>query len=95
VAYADFAALAALGSSAAIACLSSWNNCWEAGVSIFAILKVGATFSPINSSTKADKLAYVIGNCRGTAILTTGKLMPVVAVAPGTDFAAHGDRDGS
>jgi acyl-CoA synthetase (AMP-forming)/AMP-acid ligase II len=57
------------------------DNCWEAAVSIFAILKAGATFSPINPSTKADKLAYVIGNCRGTAILTTGKLMPVVADA--------------
>ena len=57
------------------------DNCWEAAVSIFAILKAGATFSPINPSTKADKLAYVIGNCRGTAILTTGKLMPVVEEA--------------
>ncbi|TIX06731.1 MAG: long-chain fatty acid--CoA ligase, partial [Mesorhizobium sp.] len=25
------------------------DNCWEAAVSIFAVLKAGATFSPINS----------------------------------------------
>ncbi|RWL11852.1 MAG: AMP-dependent synthetase, partial [Mesorhizobium sp.] len=37
------------------------DNCWEAAVSIFAVLKAGATFSPVNPSTKADKLAYIIG----------------------------------
>lgn len=57
------------------------DNCWEAAVSIFAVLKAGATFSPINSSTKADKLAYIIGDCEAAAILTQAKLMPVVAEA--------------
>lgn len=57
------------------------DNCWEAAVSIFAILKAGATFSPINASTKADKLAYIIGDCEAAAILTQAKLMPVVAEA--------------
>lgn len=54
------------------------DNCWEAAVSIFAVLKAGATFSPINASTKADKLAYVIADCEPTAILTLARLMPVV-----------------
>ena len=75
------AALAGHGVKRGDRVLVFMDNCWEAAVSIFAILKAGATFSPINSSTKADKLAYVIGNCRATAILTTGKLMPVVEEA--------------
>ncbi|KRD63608.1 AMP-binding protein [Ensifer sp. ENS10] len=57
------------------------DNCWEAAVSIFAILKAGATFSPINASTKADKLAYIITDCEAAAILTQAKLMPIVAEA--------------
>ncbi|MFC5420420.1 class I adenylate-forming enzyme family protein [Bosea eneae] len=57
------------------------DNCWEAAVSIFAILKAGATFSPINSSTKADKLAYIIDDCEAAAILTQARLMPVVTQA--------------
>ncbi|ODR88736.1 class I adenylate-forming enzyme family protein [Sinorhizobium alkalisoli] len=57
------------------------DNCWEAAVSIFAVLKAGATFSPINASTKADKLAYIVTDCEAAAILTQAKLMPVVAEA--------------
>ncbi|CAH2398979.1 class I adenylate-forming enzyme family protein [Mesorhizobium ventifaucium] len=59
------------------------DNCWEAAVSIFAVLKAGATFSPVNPSTKADKLAYIIADCGAAAILTQAKLMPVVAEACG------------
>jgi amino acid adenylation domain-containing protein len=57
------------------------DNCWKAVVSIFAVLKAGAVFSPINPSTKADKLAFVAGNCRAAAILTQARLMPVVTEA--------------
>jgi long-chain acyl-CoA synthetase len=57
------------------------NNCWEAAVSLFAILKAGATAVPVNPSTKADKLAYMIGNCEAAGILTQGKLLPVVSEA--------------
>ncbi len=60
------------------------DNCWEAVVAIFATLKAGAVFSPINPSTKADKLAYVLGNCRPTAIVTQEKLVAVVAEALAT-----------
>ncbi|RWK61764.1 class I adenylate-forming enzyme family protein [Mesorhizobium sp.] len=59
------------------------DNCWEAAVSIFAVLKAGATFSPVNPSTKADKLSYIIADCDAAAILTQAKLMPVVAEACG------------
>ena len=66
------------------------DNCWEAVVAIFATLKAGATFSPINASTKADKLAYIVGDCEPAAILTQGKLAATalearaMAGAPGT-----------
>lgn len=57
------------------------DNCWEAVVSIFAVLKAGAVFSPVNPSTKADKLAYIAGNCRAVAIMTLGRLAGVAAEA--------------
>src|SRR5208337_3964040 len=57
------------------------DNSWEAVVGIFAVLKAGAVFSPINPSTKASKLAYVINNCRAVAILTQEWLLPAVTAA--------------
>ncbi|MBA1157021.1 class I adenylate-forming enzyme family protein [Microvirga mediterraneensis] len=57
------------------------ENIWEAVVSIFAALKVGATFSPINATTKTDKLAYILQNCRAKAVITQSKLSGVAAAA--------------
>lgn len=57
------------------------DNCWEAAVSIFAVLEAGATFSPVNPSTKADKLAWIIDDCRPSVMLTLGRLLPVVEEA--------------
>jgi amino acid adenylation domain-containing protein len=57
------------------------DNAPEAAIAIFAVLKAGATFSPINASTKPDKLAYVVDNCRPSAILTQHKLAPVASEA--------------
>jgi amino acid adenylation domain-containing protein len=57
------------------------DNSWEAVVGIFAVLKAGAIFTPVNPSTKASKLAYVINNCRAVAILTQERLLPVVTAA--------------
>jgi amino acid adenylation domain-containing protein len=57
------------------------DNAAEAALAIFAILKAGATFSPINASTKADKLAFLVGNCRPSAILTQKKLAPIASEA--------------
>ncbi len=48
---------------------------------IFASLKVGAVFCPINPSIKADKLAYVLNNCRAKAVVTPTNLLPVVTEA--------------
>jgi long-chain acyl-CoA synthetase len=57
------------------------DNSWEAAVSIFAVLKAGGVFSPINPSTKPDKLGYVMRNCRASAVLTQSKLAVVAAAA--------------
>ncbi|MCX8279966.1 class I adenylate-forming enzyme family protein [Phyllobacterium sp. 0TCS1.6C] len=73
------------------------NNCWEAAVSIYAVMKAGAVFSPINPSTKADKLAYIIENCRARAIITQEKLAGIASEAIGTNTACElivsGSRD--
>jgi len=57
------------------------DNCWEAAVAIFAALRAGAVFSPINASTKADKLGFMIDNCRPAAVITSRRLAPVLAEA--------------
>jgi long-chain acyl-CoA synthetase len=57
------------------------ENSWEAVVAIFATLKAGAVFSPINPSTKADKLAFMASHCRATAIITQARLMGVATAA--------------
>jgi len=57
------------------------DNCWEAVVGIFAALKAGAVFSQINPSTKSDKLAFVINNCRARALITQQKLLPIANAA--------------
>jgi len=57
------------------------DNCREAVIAIFAALKAGAVFSPINPSTKAEKLAYVINNCGARALITQGKLCTVAGTA--------------
>ena len=57
------------------------DNCFEAVVSIFAVLKAGAVFSPINPSTKPDKLAFVLNNCRASAIVTQARLAGVASAA--------------
>jgi len=57
------------------------DNCREAVIAIFAALKAGAVFSPINPSTKADKLAYVINHCGARALITQDKLRAVASAA--------------
>ncbi len=57
------------------------DNSWETVVAIFAVLKAGAVFSPINPSTKADKLSYVINNCRARALITQERLVPIASAA--------------
>jgi long-chain acyl-CoA synthetase len=58
------------------------NNTVELVVGIFATLKAGGVFVPINPTTKRDKLAYILNNCRATGALfenRQGELMTGIA----------------
>jgi amino acid adenylation domain-containing protein len=57
------------------------DNSAEAVVAIFAALKAGAVFSPVNASTKADKLAYILNNSQATALVTQHRLLSAAADA--------------
>lgn len=57
------------------------ENSWEAVVAIFAILKAGAVFSPVNPSVKAEKLAFILDNCRAAGIVTQARLAGTAASA--------------
>lgn len=59
------------------------DNCREAVIGLFAALKAGAVFSLVNPTTKADKLGYILGNCRPAALITQDRLLPVAAEAVG------------
>ncbi|HEY6445218.1 MAG TPA: AMP-binding protein [Acidobacteriaceae bacterium] len=49
-------------------------NSPEAVLAIFAILKAGAVFVVLNPTTKADKLIYILNNCRASAMISRGGL---------------------
>lgn len=59
------------------------DNCWQAVVALFAVLKAGAVVSPVNPSTKADKLAYILDNAGARAIITQKRLLSVTDRALG------------
>jgi long-chain acyl-CoA synthetase len=62
------------------------ENSVEAVISIFAILKAGAVFVVVNPTTKADKLHYILNNCRASGLIThrtkLGALSNALANAP-------------
>ena len=49
------------------------NNSVETVVGIFGILKAGGVFVVINHTTKRDKFAYILNNCRATGLLTDAR----------------------
>jgi amino acid adenylation domain-containing protein len=57
------------------------DNSADAVASLFATAKAGAVFSIVNATTKADKLAYILNNCRAKAVVTHGRLAAVAADA--------------
>jgi long-chain acyl-CoA synthetase len=59
------------------------DNSPEAVISIFGILKAGAILVVLNPTTKAHKLAYVLGNCRATGLITHARKWAVAAEAAG------------
>ena len=53
------------------------DNGVEVVVGIFATLKAGAVFMPVNSLTKGDKLAYLLNDSRASCLVTTQALREI------------------
>ena len=53
------------------------DNCVEAVIANFAVLKAGAVVVPVNHQVKADRLGFLMRNCRARAILTLARLQVV------------------
>lgn len=60
------------------------ENIWETPVAIFAALKAGAVFCPVNPSVKADWLGQIMRDCRPSAVLTQAKHTKLCTEAAGT-----------
>ena len=57
------------------------DNSVEAVVSIFGVLKMGGVFLPASPSTKADKLAYLLNDCRAAGLISDARLSGVASEA--------------
>jgi amino acid adenylation domain-containing protein len=57
------------------------ENCVEAFVSIFAVLKAGGVFMPVNPQVKADKLAYLLTDSEAHTLIAHGTFTDTVARA--------------
>lgn len=57
------------------------ENIPETAVAIFAVLKAGAAFCPVNPSLKADGVGHVLRDCRPSAVLTQAKFLGLCAEA--------------
>jgi len=75
------------------------DNSVEAVVSIFAILKAGAVFLVVNPTVKAAKLAYILNNCRASALIadrrkraTLGELAAELPHLRAIVFTGSGDE---
>lgn len=49
------------------------DNSVGAVVSVFAVLKAGGVFMPVNPTTKTDKLTYILNNSRAKALIGLGR----------------------
>ena len=63
------------------------NNSMEAVVSIFGVLKAGGVFIVINSSTKSEKINYILNNSRATFFIGELKKLSVFTSACNDSFA--------
>lgn len=57
------------------------DNSIEAVVSIFAVLKSDCVFLVVNPTTKAEKLSYILNNCRARGVITHRSKIKVVSEA--------------
>ena len=63
------------------------DNTIEAAIAFFGVLKANAVVSMVNPETKADKLAYLLNDCRARAIVSDAHLARTLALA--TAESAH------
>jgi amino acid adenylation domain-containing protein len=52
-----------------------------AAVAIYAVLRAGAAFVPLNPTVKEDKLGYVLADCGAVAVVCDPRLEPLVQAA--------------
>lgn len=57
------------------------DNCYEAVLSIYAILKAGGVFVLLNPALKPAKLAYILDNCDADFLISSASLAPTVQAA--------------
>ncbi len=57
------------------------DNSEEMIAAIFAVLQIGAVFMPVNTLTKADKLAYMLNDAGASGLITQTALTPVAREA--------------
>jgi long-chain acyl-CoA synthetase len=57
------------------------ENSAEAVIAIFAILKAGAVFLVVNPTTKADKVSYILNNCRAAGLITDRTKLDTLSTA--------------
>ncbi|MFO7680019.1 MAG: AMP-binding protein [Chloroflexota bacterium] len=72
-------------------------NSVELVIGIFATLKAGGVFVVVNATTKKDKLAYVVNNCRAQAVMMRGQSAAaadyVKAAAPSVAYTIFTDKE--
>lgn len=56
----------------------SLENSVESVLAVFAILKAGAVFLMITPTTKAEKMAFILNNCRATALFVHSARLTVI-----------------
>lgn len=54
------------------------ENCVEAVISIFAVLKAGGVFMPVNPQTKVDKLTYLLNDSEARALIAHGTFTDMI-----------------
>lgn len=65
------------------------DNSAQAVIAVYAALKAGAVFMPINALTKADKLAYMLNDARAGCLITHSSLRGVWAGALAQSRSVH------
>jgi long-chain acyl-CoA synthetase len=65
------------------------ENCPEAVIAIFAVLKADAVFMMVNPSTKEEKLNALVNDARASAIVTDARRLPSVERRPECTPSLH------